>query len=166
MRSSPLSSRSAPVQDVDEALKRLPVEVTDARNQRMKRAVDCSLKKSYLPKDLQDQQTPWAWYVRVSQPGCTCAGLQSRMAALQDPEGSMRACPIILHLGNQLNAHSCRLGQCTLQQALMLHSTVSGAQDISSAQPLSCLLVQTGEFMDMLTQDLSAAAGHVGTSPD
>ena len=88
------------MQDVDEALKRLPVEVTDARNQRMKRAVDCSLKKTYLPKDLQDQQTPWAWYVRVSHFGCTHPGLQRRMAALQDQDGHMRAYRIVIRLGN------------------------------------------------------------------
>ena len=98
------------MQDVDEALRRLPVEVTDARNQRMKRAVDCSLKKSYLPKDLQDQQTPWAWYVRVSHPGCTRPGLQSRMAALQAQEGHMRAYPIVFCLGYRLNAR-CVAGQ-------------------------------------------------------
>ena len=88
------------MQDVDEALKRLPVEVTDARNQRMKRAVDCSLKKTYLPKGLQDQQTPWAWYVRVSHFGCTHPGLQRRMAALQDQDGHMRAYRIVIRLGN------------------------------------------------------------------
>ena len=48
----------AEVQDVDEALKRLPVEVIDARNQRLKRAHDVSLKKHYLPKELQGQADP------------------------------------------------------------------------------------------------------------
>ena len=53
------------VQDVDEAMKRLPVEVIDARNQRLKRAHDVSLKKHYLPKALQDKQTPYLTYIQV-----------------------------------------------------------------------------------------------------
>ncbi|KAK9863907.1 hypothetical protein WJX84_004242 [Apatococcus fuscideae] len=50
--------------DVDEAMKRLPVEVIDARNQRLKRAHDVSLKKHYLPKALQDKQTPYLSYIQ------------------------------------------------------------------------------------------------------
>ncbi|KAK9835145.1 hypothetical protein WJX81_001074 [Elliptochloris bilobata] len=50
-------------QDVEEALKRLPQEEVDARNQRLKRASDCSLKKAYLPKDLQEVQTPYKSYL-------------------------------------------------------------------------------------------------------
>ena len=39
--------------DIKEALNRLPREVVDARNQRLKRAMDLSMKHEYLPKDLQ-----------------------------------------------------------------------------------------------------------------
>ncbi|GER36602.1 cytochrome b-c1 complex subunit 7 [Striga asiatica] len=39
--------------DVKEALNRLPREVVDARNQRLKRALDLSMKHAYLPEDLQ-----------------------------------------------------------------------------------------------------------------
>lgn len=39
--------------DVKEALNRLPREVVDARNQRLKRAMDLSMKHQYLPDDLQ-----------------------------------------------------------------------------------------------------------------
>jgi hypothetical protein len=39
--------------DVKEALSRLPQSVVDARNQRLKRAMDLSLKHSHLPEDLQ-----------------------------------------------------------------------------------------------------------------
>ncbi len=53
------------LQDIDEAIHRLPQDVVDARMQRLKRAVDCSLKKSYLSKDIQDMQTPYAWYLKV-----------------------------------------------------------------------------------------------------
>ena len=53
------------MQDIDEAIHRLPQDVVDARMQRLKRAVDCSLKKSYLSKDIQDMQTPYAWYLKV-----------------------------------------------------------------------------------------------------
>lgn len=39
--------------DINEALNRLPREIVDARNQRLKRAMDLSLKHTYLPEDLQ-----------------------------------------------------------------------------------------------------------------
>ncbi|THU63520.1 hypothetical protein C4D60_Mb01t16660 [Musa balbisiana] len=39
--------------DIKEALARLPREVVDARNQRLKRAIDLSMKHEYLPEDLQ-----------------------------------------------------------------------------------------------------------------
>lgn len=55
-----------PVQDVDEALKRLPQDEVDARNQRLKRAMDLSLKHEYLPKELQAVQTPYLSYVQVN----------------------------------------------------------------------------------------------------
>lgn len=50
--------------DIDEAIHRLPQDVVDARMQRLKRAVDCSLKKSYLSKEIQDMQTPYSWYLK------------------------------------------------------------------------------------------------------
>jgi hypothetical protein len=49
---------------VDEALKRLPQDVLDARNQRLRRASDLSLKHSELPKELQQLQTPFELYVK------------------------------------------------------------------------------------------------------
>ena len=52
------------LQDVDEALKRLPQDVLDARNQRLRRASDLSLKHSELPKELQQLQTPFELYVK------------------------------------------------------------------------------------------------------
>ncbi|OEL25736.1 hypothetical protein BAE44_0013245 [Dichanthelium oligosanthes] len=39
--------------DIKEALARLPREVVDARNQRLKRAMDLSMKHKYLPDELQ-----------------------------------------------------------------------------------------------------------------
>lgn len=39
--------------DVKEALNRLPREIVDARNLRLKRAMDLSMKHEYLPEDLQ-----------------------------------------------------------------------------------------------------------------
>ena len=59
-------SRAKILQDIDEAIKRLPPGEEDARNQRLKRASDCSLKKSYLPKEVQEQQTPFAFYLKVN----------------------------------------------------------------------------------------------------
>ena len=52
-------------QDVDEALKRLPQEEVDARNQRLKRAMDLSLKHVDLEKGMQAKQTPYLSYIRV-----------------------------------------------------------------------------------------------------
>lgn len=39
--------------DIKEALNRLPREIVDARNQRLKRAMDLSMKHEYLPDNLQ-----------------------------------------------------------------------------------------------------------------
>uniref|UniRef100_A0A803MJU6 Cytochrome b-c1 complex subunit 7 n=1 Tax=Chenopodium quinoa TaxID=63459 RepID=A0A803MJU6_CHEQI len=39
--------------DIKEALDRLPREIVDARNQRLLRAIDLSMKHEYLPEDLQ-----------------------------------------------------------------------------------------------------------------
>ncbi|XP_052209089.1 cytochrome b-c1 complex subunit 7-like isoform X2 [Diospyros lotus] len=50
--------------DVKEALNRLPREVVDARNQRLKRAMDLSLKHKYLPEHLQAMQTPFRSYLQ------------------------------------------------------------------------------------------------------
>ncbi|KAL1833126.1 hypothetical protein DCAR_0103192 [Daucus carota subsp. sativus] len=50
--------------DINEALNRLPEEVVHARNQRLKRCMDLSMKHSSLPKDLQAMQTPFRSYVR------------------------------------------------------------------------------------------------------
>ncbi len=52
--------------DVEEAITRLPQDVIDARNQRLKRAMDLSVKHSALPKEIQEQQTPFAYYMKDS----------------------------------------------------------------------------------------------------
>lgn len=49
--------------DTNEALSRLPQEVQDARMQRLKRAMDHSLKHTYLSKELQAKQTPFEEYL-------------------------------------------------------------------------------------------------------
>ncbi|KAI3701476.1 hypothetical protein L6452_26582 [Arctium lappa] len=49
--------------DIKEAIKRLPREITDARHQRILRAMDLSMKHEYLPKDLQARQTPFRSYL-------------------------------------------------------------------------------------------------------
>ncbi|KAL2898400.1 Cytochrome b-c1 complex subunit 7-2 [Bienertia sinuspersici] len=55
-----------PLEDLDikEALDRLPREIVDARNQRLKRAIDLSMKHEYLPDDLQAMQTPFRSYMQ------------------------------------------------------------------------------------------------------
>ncbi|CAL0319174.1 unnamed protein product [Lupinus luteus] len=50
--------------DVQEALNRLPKEVVEARHQRLKRAIDLSMKHQYLPQDLQALQTPFRSYLQ------------------------------------------------------------------------------------------------------
>ncbi|KAJ9183995.1 hypothetical protein P3X46_007785 [Hevea brasiliensis] len=50
--------------DVKEALYRLPREIVDARTQRLKRAMDLSMKHEYLPEDLQAMQTPFRTYLQ------------------------------------------------------------------------------------------------------
>ncbi|XP_059642458.1 cytochrome b-c1 complex subunit 7-2, mitochondrial [Cornus florida] len=50
--------------DIKEALNRLPREIVDARNQRLKRAIDLSMKHEYLPEDLQAMQTPFRSYLQ------------------------------------------------------------------------------------------------------
>jgi len=51
--------------DVAEALRRLPDEVVFARNARLRRAMDLSLKHEKLPKALRDRQTPFEQYLTV-----------------------------------------------------------------------------------------------------
>eukprot|EP00475_Leptophrys_vorax_P001261 TRINITY_DN10677_c0_g1_i2.p1 TRINITY_DN10677_c0_g1~~TRINITY_DN10677_c0_g1_i2.p1 ORF type:complete len:126 (+),score=8.63 TRINITY_DN10677_c0_g1_i2:112-489(+) len=50
--------------DIEEALRRLPQPVLDARNQRLKRAIDLSLKHVHLPKEVQAKQTPFEFYLQ------------------------------------------------------------------------------------------------------
>eukprot|EP00270_Netrium_digitus_P012023 TRINITY_DN386_c0_g1_i2.p1 TRINITY_DN386_c0_g1~~TRINITY_DN386_c0_g1_i2.p1 ORF type:complete len:138 (-),score=22.73 TRINITY_DN386_c0_g1_i2:423-800(-) len=50
--------------DVAEALKRLPQAEVDARNQRLKRAMDLSMKHAMLPKELQAKQIPYEFYLQ------------------------------------------------------------------------------------------------------
>ena len=49
--------------DVAEALKSLPQEERDLRMQRLKRAMDLSMKHINLSKEEQAKQTPFLWYV-------------------------------------------------------------------------------------------------------
>ena len=57
-------------QDVAEALRRLPKEVTDARLQRLKRASDLSMKHMYLSEEMQAKQTPFKSYLKVGSHTC------------------------------------------------------------------------------------------------
>merc|ERR1711907_649347 len=52
--------------DINEALDRLPQDVQDARNQRLKRAMDLSCKHVYLSKEMQEKQTPFQYYLQDS----------------------------------------------------------------------------------------------------
>lgn len=53
--------------DVGEALRRLEPAEVEARLQRLKRAFDISMKHTELPKELQAAQTPYNFYLSVSQ---------------------------------------------------------------------------------------------------
>eukprot|EP00892_Ulva_mutabilis_P011144 jgi/Ulvmu1/8401/UM042_0108.1 len=50
--------------NIEEALRRTPQDVLDARMQRHKRAMDISLKHTALPKEMQEQQTPFEYYLQ------------------------------------------------------------------------------------------------------
>eukprot|EP00873_Tetraselmis_striata_P041248 jgi/Tetstr1/461512/TSEL_006618.t1 len=49
--------------DIKNALERCPQEEVDLRNQRIKRAIDLSSKKQYLPAEMQAKQTPLQFYL-------------------------------------------------------------------------------------------------------
>ena len=46
--------------------RRLPREEVDARNQRLKRAMDLSLKRDYLPAEVQAVQAPFLHYAKAT----------------------------------------------------------------------------------------------------
>ncbi|KAG6549292.1 hypothetical protein Mapa_009278 [Marchantia paleacea] len=50
--------------DIKEAMARLPESEILARNARIKRAMDASMKHVYLPKELQAKQTPFQYYLQ------------------------------------------------------------------------------------------------------
>ncbi|KAG0579526.1 hypothetical protein M758_4G103000 [Ceratodon purpureus] len=58
--------------DIMEALHRLPQQVQDLRNQRLKRAMDCGYKHSYLDKEMQAKQTPYEFYIQDMLAQVTC----------------------------------------------------------------------------------------------
>lgn len=55
----------SPLQDVAEALRRLPPDVIMARNARLRRAIDLDLKHDHLHGDLLAKQTPGESYLQV-----------------------------------------------------------------------------------------------------
>lgn len=59
------------LQNIEEALRRTPQDVLDARMQRHKRAMDLSMKHTALPKEMQEQQTPFEHYLQVLSPAST-----------------------------------------------------------------------------------------------
>lgn len=62
------------MQDVAEALRRLPPDVIMARNARLRRATDLDMKHDHLHGDLLAKQTPGESYlqVRAGEPGGAC----------------------------------------------------------------------------------------------
>ncbi len=68
------------VQDVAEALRRLPPDVVIARNCRLRRALDLSCKHEGLPADLLAKQTPENSYLLVSKGGGVATERGSRAA--------------------------------------------------------------------------------------
>merc|ERR1711920_268187 len=50
--------------DVAAAMERLPQEEIDARNQRLKRAMDLSMKHTSLSAEMQAKQTPFLYYIQ------------------------------------------------------------------------------------------------------
>mmetsp|Transcript_15836 Transcript_15836/g.49770 ORF Transcript_15836/g.49770 Transcript_15836/m.49770 type:complete len:126 (-) Transcript_15836:46-423(-) len=49
--------------DFDEALHRIDPKEVELRNQRLKRAMDLSMKHTYLSKEMQAKQTPYEFYM-------------------------------------------------------------------------------------------------------
>lgn len=75
--------------DIKEALNRLPQQEVDSRNQRLKRAMDCSMKHMYLPKDVQVGVhffLPFVEFLPLSITPCKSARFSSsdRSEALDD----------------------------------------------------------------------------------
>ena len=62
------------MQDVAEALRRLPPDVIMARNARLRRATDLDMKHDHLHGDLLAKQTPGESYLQVRARGT--GGLQ------------------------------------------------------------------------------------------
>lgn len=54
------------LQDIEEALKRLPQKEVEARNARLKRAMDLNFKHAELPPEIQALQDPFKPYLSVS----------------------------------------------------------------------------------------------------
>lgn len=79
---SPACPHDPPLQDVDEALKRLPQDVLDARNQRLKRAHDLNMKHSELPAELKPLQTPYDFYLKDTLE-VGCGAVQKRLGRLR-----------------------------------------------------------------------------------
>lgn len=72
-------------QDVAEALRRLPPEVIQARNARLRRAIDLDMKHDHLHGELLAKQTPSESYLQVrGRQGFSSSGARghSRMAQL------------------------------------------------------------------------------------
>ena len=74
--------------DVAEALKRLPQEERDLRMQRLKRAMDLSLKHVYLDPEMQKKQTPFKWYIKpvLEEVSGGTEGSPGDWAAVQPPD--------------------------------------------------------------------------------
>ncbi|KAK8961885.1 hypothetical protein KSP40_PGU001136 [Platanthera guangdongensis] len=79
--------------DIKEALNRLPREIVDARNQRLKRAMDLSMKHQYLPEEMQEvtpqieqpQTMQQDSQARTTGPEVTVPSLPSVTDKLQTP---------------------------------------------------------------------------------
>lgn len=70
------------MQDVEEALRRLPAQEILNRNARLKRALDLSLKGTFLPKELQEVQTPLDFYLKVRTTSAALPVLQASRLGL------------------------------------------------------------------------------------
>ncbi|KAG6739312.1 hypothetical protein POTOM_056905 [Populus tomentosa] len=69
--------------DIKEALNRLPREIVDARNQRLKRALDLSMKHDFIQ---------FAAGPLLNDMGCSVKQFGARAAALTCEEGESRTC--------------------------------------------------------------------------
>ncbi|KAL0792373.1 hypothetical protein Bca101_063750 [Brassica carinata] len=136
--------------DIKEALNRLPREVVDARNQRLKRALDLSMKHEYLPDDLQAVQTPFRSYLQemlaLALSGCLHLQLSPSSPKLRRPNPSLstRPNPSLSSLSSSLSISLTGACYCLLFSETVNGFVLTGIQENAFVKSLSVFFVVKG----------------------